>query len=594
MRSDWMRAWASVRRALEWDGRAASVKREAEAESFEDLLRRNARAVARARVLLALGNILVLYLDPNTPPSADWDRLALAYGTALLIIAYSFWVWRQETSRTPPGYLPRLTVWLDVLFSAALIASTGAHTSPFYMWNVFTIVGSALQNGWRTAVRVAGAQIALYFAICVPYHGRPDFELDTFVTRTTYLFVIALVLAHMGQRLLEQNRMLAGLHTAATHMTTGRSTREILGRIADTLTDLLEVDQVLVAGWEEGEAAPQPVQVNMDRAQGEHLLHVARQLLASPLQASRPSTIVSNAVQTDPRFHTARQALAGVRNVLILRLPGTRDSPGLLIACNRLSERTFTPADRELAELLAAQAGPLLEACRLQEQRRYSASVDERRRIAAELHDRLIQTLASLDLRILTCSDLWRDQRWEPLGGELRMLKRLAEEALAEARDAISELAPVRLREEGLTVYLEDCIRRFQERSFTPVEAAIQVAVADAPEPTALLLIGLLREGLNNNRKHAQANRVTLKVAQHGDQIHFLLADEGVGFCPERSGLPQPPTRHYGLAYLRERITAVGGEMQVTSRLGEGSVLEARVPILTEERLTSLLSQRPG
>ncbi len=475
-----------------------------------------------------------------------------------------------------------------MLFSAALIASTGAHTSPFYMWNVFTIVGSALQNGWRTAVRVAAAQIALYVAICVPYHRRPDFELDTFLTRTSYLFVIALVLAHMGQRLLEQNRMLAGLHTAATHMTTGHSTREILGRIADTVTDLLEVEQVLVAGWE-GEGAPQPVQVNMDGALGEHLLRLARQLLASLPQASRPSTIISEAVRTDSRFQRAREALTGIQNLLMIRLPGTRESPGLLIAGNRLGERTFTAADRELAELLAAQAGPLLEACRLQEQRRYSASMDERRRIAAELHDRLIQTLASLDLRLLTCSDLWRDQRWERLGGELQTLKRLSEEALTEAREAVNELAPVRLREEGLVVYVEDYIRRFQERSSTPVEAAIQVTVREVPEPTALLLIGLLREGLNNVRKHARASRITLTITQCRDEIHFRLTDDGVGFCLEESALLQTATRHYGLAYLRERLTAVGGKMQVTSRPGAGTVLEAQVPVLTEERLAQIL-----
>jgi signal transduction histidine kinase len=114
------------------------------------------------------------------------------------------------------------------------------------------------------------------------------------------------------------------------------------------------------------------------------------------------------------------------------------------------------------------------------------------------------------------------------------------------------------------------------------VEVSIELADRVVPEPAALLLVGLLREGLNNIRKHAHASRVTLVIAPHGDQIVFRLADDGVGFAPERNPLRHPPARHYGLAYLRERITAAGGELEVSSRPGEGTLLEARVPLLTE------------
>jgi signal transduction histidine kinase len=553
----------------------------------DPLLRQNARAVAGARALLALGNIFVLYLDPSVPPGPEWYRQVAAYGTVLLIIAYSFWVWRQETAATSPPSLPRLTVWLDVLFSAILIASTGAYQSPFYNWFVFTIVGSALQNGWRTALRVCAAQIVFYVAICLPYRGNSDFEPGIFFTRTAYLFVIALVLAHMGQRLLEQNRLLAGLHSAAAHMSAGGSRRDILGRIADSLTDLLEVEQVLVAGWEEDGAIAEPVLVNLDVTQGEQLLALARAAITAAPAASRPFTVIQNMPGAAESWDSAGGALAGIRNLLIIRLPGGR---GLLIACNRQSGRGFTPADRDLAELLAAQAGPLLEACRLQEQRRSSASVDQRRRIAAELHDRLVQTLASIDLRVVTCTDRWRACRWEPLGQELHELKGLAEEALAEARGAIHELAPVRLREEGLPTYLEECVRHFQQRSSIPVEVTIAVTSREVPEPTALLLIGLLREGLNNIRKHAQARRVWLEVQQEENQIQFRLTDDGVGFSPEEGRWRQAPLRHYGLAYLRERIATIDGELQVLSHPGAGTVLAACVPLLTEEQLLSLLS----
>jgi signal transduction histidine kinase len=552
----------------------------------DSVLGRSAGPAAWVRVLLALGNALVIYLDPSLPLGNSLRILVLTDATVLVIIAYSLWVWLQETKKVPPAYLPVLTAWLDVLCGAALIATTGAHRSPFFMWNVFTVVGSALNNGWGTALRVCLAQTVLYVFICLPNATHPDFRLAVFFVRTSYLFVIALVLAHMGQRLLEQNRMLTGLHRAAAHMSAGRSTTEILGRIADSLTDMLEVDQVVV-GCQDEEDGIRPCLVNLDHGQGEHLLGLARGCLAKGPWTETVHTVIANAVDRDPRFEAERGTLAGVRHLLITAIPDSRGAPGVLVVCGRLTPRGFVRSDQELAELLAAHAGPLLETARLQEQRRYHAGVDERRRIAGELHDRLIQTLASIDLAALNGGELWRQQQWALLGEELRRLKQLAEESLEEARGVVSELAPVRLREAGLAVYLEDFLRQFQERTSTPVEATISLQDGEVPEPTALLLIGLLREGLNNIRKHANATRVTLRIAQRGEGISFQLADNGCGFYPEQSPLRQVPTRQYGLAYLRERLAAIGGEMGVSSRLGEGTALEARVPLLTEELLVS-------
>src|SRR5207249_2491254 len=108
------------------------------------------------------------------------------------------------------------------------------------------------------------------------------------------VFVIALVLAHMGQRLLEQSRMLVGLHSAATHLSAGHSTREILGRLADSLTDLLEVESVAVAT---GEGSPDGALAtfgNLDPEQGEILLRLGRDCLASAPRANAPFTIISS------------------------------------------------------------------------------------------------------------------------------------------------------------------------------------------------------------------------------------------------------------------------------------------------------------
>jgi two-component system sensor histidine kinase UhpB len=286
-------------------------------------------------------------------------------------------------------------------------------------------------------------------------------------------------------------------------------------------------------------------------------------------------------------------ALPSLSTLLMTRIPLGPDVVGALVVGNRREGRPFTRSHAETSELIAAHAAALLEVARLQEQRRYHASLDERRRIAAELHDGLIQTLASLDIRTLNCTQMWRNHDWEPLGEELLLIKMIAEEALRDARGAINQLAPARLREEGLEAYLQDAIERFRRSTSMPLEASIELGDAQVPEPTALLLIGLLREGLNNIRKHAQAGQVVLTIRSSDGEILFRLADDGVGLRPGEDPFQRSSTGHYGLAYLRARITTVGGTLRLTGRPGVGTVLEARVPLLTEERLMALLASAP-
>src|SRR5207253_1406770 len=134
--------------------------------------------------------------------------------------------------------------------------------------------------GWQTSVRVCVAQTVLYVAICMPHLGRPDFRLSAFLVRTTYLFAIALVLAYMGQRLLEQSRNLTGLQSASVQISAGRSTDEILGLVADSLTELLQAERAAVALWGDEAEGVHSVLVNLPEEQGHQLLNVSRDSLA--------------------------------------------------------------------------------------------------------------------------------------------------------------------------------------------------------------------------------------------------------------------------------------------------------------------------
>jgi signal transduction histidine kinase len=588
---DWLPRWIA---GLGWNRSmppsSSFTHWEAPTQGVDRFVPRHGRIIARARVLLALGNLLVVSLTPIPLPSRDEALLARAYGAVLLFLVYSLWVWRTEDLRRPAASLARLTPWLDALCSSALIWSTGGHASPFDVWNVFTIVACALRNGWATASRVALLLIALYISICLPGPEHADVVLGACLMQMGSLFAVALVLAYVGQRLLEQNRTLTSLHAAERHLTAGCAIPDLLGRIADSLVELVEAEQVAVATWVGGSTTPLHALVNLSREQGERLLAAIRDCMASVSPDDRAVTILCDDPGTDARFSSAGEALLGVRSLLVTRLPRRTDHASVLVACDRSGGRHFTQAEVDAVELLAAHAGALLEMTALQDQRRYHASADERRRIAAELHDGMMQTLAALDLQILNCTELCRRGQQEALGAELVLLKRLTEETLREARGVLNDLAPVRLREEGLPVFLEDCIQRFQEATSVRVEASIDLAETEVPEPTALLLIGLLREGLNNIRKHAHASRVVLAITRDDSGIGFRLADDGVGFEADQCQARGASTRHYGLFYLRERIAAVGGTLRVTARPGVGTEVEARIPLRTEDRPMALLS----
>jgi signal transduction histidine kinase len=383
--------------------------------------------------------------------------------------------------------------------------------------------------------------------------------------------------------------MLAALHNATTYMSVGTSVPDILARLADSAAELLEAKSVAIGTRHEREALGRPILLNFDGAQGEALIDFAGAYVAELPADRRSAAIICNSPCNDRRFSEAGEAMQGIRNLLISPFVCGSYFTGVLLACNRSTGSGFTPAHGETAELLASYVEVLLEVACLQQRRCDSAGRDEQRRIAAELHDGLLQILASLDLRLLASSRLWSGAQWEALGEELILLKGLAEEALREVRGAINQIAPARLREEGLIAHLKDCIHRFQEGTGVSVDASLDLVERAVPEPTALLLIALVREGLNNIRKHARASRVMLSIAGGEDQITLRLADDGLGFGPEAWPRSSTPTSHYGLASLHERIARVGGELRVTGSPNAGTVLEARVPILTEARLVSLL-----
>ena len=272
-------------------------------------------------------------------------------------------------------------------------------------------------------------------------------------------------------------------------------------------------------------------------------------------------------------------ALLADEHVSMLAVPlGLHDRLMGLLCFGSDLPRSFTAREK----LLAAGIGELVSAAverlrlkeeteRLNRQAQEMAALEERNRLARELHDSVSQALYGIALGTRTAQALLRRhpaQAAEPLDYVLS----LAEAGLSEMRALIFELRPELLENEGLTIALNSQAATLEMSHHLTVETELCEEPAlsvDAKEA----LYRVTREALFNVVKHAQAHRVALTMACGEESVHLEIADDGVGFDP---GALFPG--HLGLQSIRERVARLGGAVEIDSAPGQGTRLRVDLP----------------
>jgi signal transduction histidine kinase len=212
--------------------------------------------------------------------------------------------------------------------------------------------------------------------------------------------------------------------------------------------------------------------------------------------------------------------------------------------------------------------------------------IEERGRIAREMHDGLAQVLGYLNLQVQTLETLLKRDKQDALRIELEQMRRAVQVAHADVRENILSLRTTLANEKGLISAIDEYLNEFGIQ--TRIETQFDNKV-DGPLNLASLaevqLVCILQEALTNVRKHAQANVVNVHIAQKlsSSQCEYLLmevTDNGIGFVDNNNG-----KRSFGLQTMHERALAVGGELAVRSIPGEGTTIICRLPCLSEENL---------
>ena len=214
----------------------------------------------------------------------------------------------------------------------------------------------------------------------------------------------------------------------------------------------------------------------------------------------------------------------------------------------------------------------MLETQRLRQHAQVMAVVEERQRLARDLHDSVTQSLYSLTLFSRAGREAAEDGDTARLRHSLTELERNTLHALREMRLLLYELRPADLEQEGLARAIQLRLDTVERR----VGLQIEVHLAELPPlPSSfeVELYHVIVEALNNVVKHAAASRLRVDLGERDGCLHLRIEDDGRGFDPaQRAG-------GLGLRNIQERVARLHGEIAITSAPGNGTRLEAMIPL---------------
>ncbi|HEX6678462.1 MAG TPA: sensor histidine kinase [Actinomycetes bacterium] len=211
---------------------------------------------------------------------------------------------------------------------------------------------------------------------------------------------------------------------------------------------------------------------------------------------------------------------------------------------------------------------------------RQAGVLEERQRLAREIHDTLAQGFTSIVLQLQAAEAAWA--AGSP-GARLHLeqARRTASENLAEARRLVWALQPEPLDDASLAEALERLTDRLGEEQGIAATTRITGELRPLPTPTEVALLRITQEALANVRRHAHASRVTVTLSYMEDVAVLDVQDDGVGFDPRRTAdrATRPEAGGFGLAAMRQRVDRLGGSLAVESAPGAGTTLVVELPV---------------
>jgi signal transduction histidine kinase len=555
---------------------------------------RTEKIIAFCRVLLATATIVVAIVDPKQPSF----RADIAYVILTGYLVYSavlFLLVRGE-------YLHQDRLGLystigDVAWITLLSRFMEGGTGPFFLLHVFVISSVSVRWGLGatmvTTVVLAVLYPAVFYALSLGTGSEEGFR-RAHLFRPAYLLVLGYLIGYLGEHERRSRRKLSFmLDLPAAFRGNRPPARGITGLMRRALDHFEAEHGMLVLKdpgsgrfftWDVVYRGRRPrLGLRITEANPLPLPFVAptEGFVVNDLRPSSRTALcydVPTAAMTR-RAMPADVNLPGAAQTLIAAPVLIQDELRGHALIIRETRRKFTRDDLEFLLLLVGQAAAGFENVRLQEKAEELAVLEERARIARDLHDGFIQSLAGIDLRIEACKVLLQRDPTR-VRRELEELHLAVDRGYREVRHYMTVLRAARRAAEDLWSTLDRLAEEFSSRERMRVHLERPSADPGLASSASFELTQIVREALRNAVRHGGATQAVIKIGARPTHLYLVVRDNGSGFrngnghVDEDGFLAQAATPWS----IRERATLLGGSLRVWTRAGCGTEVALTIP----------------
>ncbi len=380
---------------------------------------------------------------------------------------------------------------------------------------------------------------------------------------------IAIENARLYEEAQQQQAWLEAVNEVAQSIPLGHPIDEVLHLITRHARALVEADLATVAA--PATASDELVIRAVDGARAAEL--TGRRFPAEPSISgealrTRKAILVED-LGTDARAPQPEIQVGGFGPALFVPLGLREKMFGTLAVVNDRGRRAFTVDDLGLLQVFAIQASLALDYTRIQEELQRLAVLEDRERIAKELHDGVVQSLFAVGMSLQAGEALAGDPLRERLASAVEDIDRV----IRDLRNYIFGLRPDAPADREVDRALHSLADDFRRGSDIAVRVEVDPNAASRLAGRATDLVQAAREAMANAARHAQAATLSLTLLREDGEAVLEIEDDGRGFDPSSVA------EGYGLPNLRDRASALGGRLEIDAAPGEGTRVRLRIPL---------------